>query len=202
MRTPHAGAVLLDGRPLQAWSPTRTGAPHRAPAAGGGHAVGARGRADRDDGTVSPLRWLDRIQADRIVVEDAMRSADACCFAAGGSRHSAAESASACCWRRAWRRSRHSCCWTSPRRPSTSITSCSLFNAPGPGSGRARRHRRFYNVNLALTFCTRIIVLADHTIACDMPIDVAADRDDWLALFSSRLRRTAVDDGRAWVCYR
>ena len=59
-----------------------------------------------------------------------------------------------------------------------------------------------HDVNLALTFCTRIIVLADHTIACDMPIEVAMDRDDWLSLFSPRLRRTAAADGRPWVCYR
>ena len=35
-----------------------------------------------------------------------------------------------------------------------------------------------HDVNLALTFCTRIIVLADHTIACDMSVDAAVDRDD------------------------
>ena len=108
-----------------------------------------------------------------------------------------------CCWRRAWRRSRHVLLLDEPSTfldVDRQLQSFSMLRSLA-AEGRAVIAVS-HDVNLALTFCTRIIVLADHTIACDMPIDVAADRDDWLALFSSRLRRTAVDDGRAWVCYR
>jgi ABC-type cobalamin/Fe3+-siderophores transport system ATPase subunit len=59
-----------------------------------------------------------------------------------------------------------------------------------------------HDLNLALTFCTRIIVLADQTIARDMPAREAGGRDDWLPLFSSRLRIDTTPDGRPWVSYR
>jgi hypothetical protein len=57
-------------------------------------------------------------------------------------------------------------------------------------------------LNLALTFCTRTIVLADKTVACDMPASEALARTDWLPLFSSRLQIDTTRDGRPWVSYR
>ncbi|HMF60524.1 MAG TPA: ABC transporter ATP-binding protein [Vicinamibacterales bacterium] len=59
-----------------------------------------------------------------------------------------------------------------------------------------------HDLNLALTFCTRIIVLADHTIARDMAVETATQSDDWLPLFSQRLRLLALPHGRSWVAYR
>ena len=59
-----------------------------------------------------------------------------------------------------------------------------------------------HDVNLALTFSTRIIVLANRTVARDMPVETATSDDDWLALFSPRLQRLAVPGGRSWVAYR
>jgi iron complex transport system ATP-binding protein len=59
-----------------------------------------------------------------------------------------------------------------------------------------------HDVNLALTFCTRIIVLAESTVACDMPVSEALVRRDWLALFSSRLHINTTGDGRPWVSYQ
>jgi iron complex transport system ATP-binding protein len=59
-----------------------------------------------------------------------------------------------------------------------------------------------HDVNLALTFCTRLIVLAERGIACDLAADGALDAPDWLRWFSERL---GVDDGRgprAWVRYQ
>jgi hypothetical protein len=53
-----------------------------------------------------------------------------------------------------------------------------------------------------LTFCTRIIVLADKTMACDMTASEAVARRDWLPLFSSRLQMDTTRDGRPWVSYR
>jgi len=59
-----------------------------------------------------------------------------------------------------------------------------------------------HDLNLALTFCTRIIVLAGKTMACDMPASEAVGRHDWLPLFSSRLQLDTTSDGRPWVSYR
>lgn len=59
-----------------------------------------------------------------------------------------------------------------------------------------------HDLNLALEFCTRLIVLADHTVACDLSTAEALDQTDWLAYFSARLQRALTSDGRSWVCYR
>jgi iron complex transport system ATP-binding protein len=59
-----------------------------------------------------------------------------------------------------------------------------------------------HDVNLALTFCTRIIVLAERTVACDMRVSEALARRDWLKLFSSRLHINTTGDGRPWVSYQ
>jgi iron complex transport system ATP-binding protein len=59
-----------------------------------------------------------------------------------------------------------------------------------------------HDLNLALTFCTRIVVLAGRTIACDMPVDRARREDGWLELFSPRLRRLATAAGESWVAYQ
>lgn len=59
-----------------------------------------------------------------------------------------------------------------------------------------------HDVNLALTFCTRLIVLAERGIARDLPTETALDAPDWLHVFSHRL---GVDDGtgtRPWVRYQ
>src|SRR4029077_9853747 len=42
-----------------------------------------------------------------------------------------------------------------------------------------------HDVNLALTFCSRIVVIADHTIAYDAPTIQACERREWLRLVSS-----------------
>jgi iron complex transport system ATP-binding protein len=59
-----------------------------------------------------------------------------------------------------------------------------------------------HDLNLALTFCTRIVVLAGRTVACDMPASDARERPDWLPLFSSRLQLNATSGGQTWVSYR
>ena len=58
-----------------------------------------------------------------------------------------------------------------------------------------------HDVNLALTFCTRLIVLADRSIVRDMPAERALDAPEWLRVFSPRLD---VDTGgaRPWVRYQ
>jgi iron complex transport system ATP-binding protein len=59
-----------------------------------------------------------------------------------------------------------------------------------------------HDLNLALEFCTRIIVLSGRTIARDLAVRDAMDRTDWLTHFSSRLERMVTPDGRARICYR
>jgi iron complex transport system ATP-binding protein len=59
-----------------------------------------------------------------------------------------------------------------------------------------------HDLNLVLEFCSRLIVLAGRTIACDLAVSDAAGRMDWLPYFSTRLERVTTSDGRARVCYR
>jgi iron complex transport system ATP-binding protein len=58
-----------------------------------------------------------------------------------------------------------------------------------------------HDVNLALTFATRVIVMAGRTVARDIPTAAALDDPAWLEEFSGRL---TVDRGRSgpWVRYR
>ena len=59
-----------------------------------------------------------------------------------------------------------------------------------------------HDLNLALEFCTRLIVLSDRTIACDLSAAEAAAQSDWLTYFSPRLERVTAADGRSWICYQ
>jgi iron complex transport system ATP-binding protein len=59
-----------------------------------------------------------------------------------------------------------------------------------------------HDINLALTFCSRVIVLSDRTIAHDAQTAGALEHPEWLELFSSRLQITTTPEGQAWVCYR
>jgi iron complex transport system ATP-binding protein len=59
-----------------------------------------------------------------------------------------------------------------------------------------------HDINLALEFCTRLIVLANRTVVCDLAVAEARRESDWLGYFSTRLERATTADGRAWVCYR
>ena len=56
-----------------------------------------------------------------------------------------------------------------------------------------------HDVNLALTFCTRLIVLAERGIARDLPTDTALDSPEWLRVFSHRLRVDPGAGNRPWV---
>lgn len=59
-----------------------------------------------------------------------------------------------------------------------------------------------HDLNLALEFCSRLIVLSGRTIVCDLPVADAAVRTDWLPYFSERLERVVTSGGRARICYR
>jgi iron complex transport system ATP-binding protein len=58
-----------------------------------------------------------------------------------------------------------------------------------------------HDVNLALTYGTRLIVLEAGRVAVDQPVAVAARSADWLTHFSSRLALMTTPGGRPWVSY-
>jgi iron complex transport system ATP-binding protein len=58
-----------------------------------------------------------------------------------------------------------------------------------------------HDLNLALTFCSRLVVLAGKTVAADIPVTTAADDTAWLSLFSSRLVVSRTPSGHPWVSY-
>jgi iron complex transport system ATP-binding protein len=58
-----------------------------------------------------------------------------------------------------------------------------------------------HDLNLALTYATRIIVLAQGRVALDVPVEEAARTTGWLALFSPRLTLSTTATGRPWVSY-
>jgi iron complex transport system ATP-binding protein len=58
-----------------------------------------------------------------------------------------------------------------------------------------------HDLNLALTYATRVIVLAQGRVARDVSVEEAARTTDWLALFSPRLTLSTTASGRSWVSY-
>lgn len=59
-----------------------------------------------------------------------------------------------------------------------------------------------HDLNLALAYCTRLLVLHQSYLAADLPIDKAAVDSTWLRWLSSRLEMARTPDGRPWVLYR
>jgi len=59
-----------------------------------------------------------------------------------------------------------------------------------------------HDLNLALTYCTRLIVLANGVISYDIQTIEAHDSKDWLRLFSSRLDMSTTPAGSPWVWYQ
>jgi iron complex transport system ATP-binding protein len=59
-----------------------------------------------------------------------------------------------------------------------------------------------HDLNLALTYCTRLLVLANGIIAHDIPTTEALDNKDWLGLFSKRLEMSTTPAGSPWVWYQ
>jgi len=59
-----------------------------------------------------------------------------------------------------------------------------------------------HDLNLALTHCTRVLVLADGIVAHDLSATKAHDDDTWLRLFSARLRIGSTPAGTPWIWYQ
>ena len=58
-----------------------------------------------------------------------------------------------------------------------------------------------HDINLALTFCSRLLVLSDGRLVADMPTETAVDDSGWLRWFSPNLAVTRTPAGRPWVYY-
>jgi iron complex transport system ATP-binding protein len=58
-----------------------------------------------------------------------------------------------------------------------------------------------HDVNLALTFCSRVILLADGGVSIDLPRADALERPEWLHALSPRLTLSATPAGQPWVWY-
>jgi iron complex transport system ATP-binding protein len=59
-----------------------------------------------------------------------------------------------------------------------------------------------HDLNLALTYCTRLIVLAGGVIAYDIRTEEAHNNKEWLSLFSKRLDMSTTPVGMPWVWYQ
>lgn len=59
-----------------------------------------------------------------------------------------------------------------------------------------------HDLNLALTYCTRLIVLANGIITYDIQTAEAQNHQDWLGIFSERLNMGTTPAGSPWVWYQ
>jgi iron complex transport system ATP-binding protein len=59
-----------------------------------------------------------------------------------------------------------------------------------------------HDVNLALRFCTRILLLGNRSVISDTSVKQALQSTEWLRQLSPQLDVTTTADGRAWVTYR
>ena len=58
-----------------------------------------------------------------------------------------------------------------------------------------------HDVNLALTYATRLVVLDGGAVAVDLPVTEAVRSPAWLVHFSSRLELMTTPSGKPWVSY-
>lgn len=59
-----------------------------------------------------------------------------------------------------------------------------------------------HDLNLALTYCTRMLVLSNGIIAYDIRTTEAHNNKEWLGLFSKRLDMGTTPAGSPWVWYQ
>lgn len=58
-----------------------------------------------------------------------------------------------------------------------------------------------HDLNLALTYCTRLLVLAEGMVAKDISTAAVGGDHEWLGMFSPRLRLTETPGGAPWIWY-
>jgi iron complex transport system ATP-binding protein len=59
-----------------------------------------------------------------------------------------------------------------------------------------------HDLNLALTHCTRVLVLDQGKVAADLAAHDAARDSSWLARLSPKLQMAQTPEGKPWVLYR
>jgi len=59
-----------------------------------------------------------------------------------------------------------------------------------------------HDLNLALSHCTRILILDRGRISADFAVTDAARNSEWLTSLSPRLRMAETPEGKPWVLYR
>jgi iron complex transport system ATP-binding protein len=202
LRTPTRGRVMIDGRPTTAWEPAalarlvahlpqsvRPDLPFLA-----GELV-LMGRYPHTD------RWFES-DDDREAVERAMRRTD--CWdlrhrlmrtLSGGERQRVLLAA---------------CMAQAPTlllldEPSTHLDVDQQLHCfsmlEEASAGGAACVVVTHDLNLALSYATRIVVIAEGRVAVDLTAEEAGRTPAWLSLFSARLTLSADARGRAWVSY-
>ena len=202
LRTPSAGAVLLDERPLGEWTPGARARllahlPQnlRADLSMSAEALVLMGRY------AHAAQWFEADE-DRAIARDAMARCDCLHFASrplaslsGGERQRVFLAA---------------CIAQQPRvllldEPATFLDVDQQLQCFRVLRSEADRGVACvavtHDVNLALTFCTRLIVLAARRVARDLPTATALDDPAWLPAFSDRLT-VERGGGRPWVRYQ
>jgi iron complex transport system ATP-binding protein len=202
LRRPSQGLIELDGRPLAAWraSERARAIGHLPQALGTNLSFSAEqlvlmGRYPHADG------WFES-ETDGAAVEDAMRRTSSLEFRnrrvstlSGGERQRVLLAA---------------CLAQSPRlllldEPSTFLDVDQQLHVFNLLRDEVRRGTTCitvtHDINLALAFCTRLVVLAERRVAADIMAAEAARDTAWLGLFSPRLSLTTAAPGRAWVTY-
>jgi iron complex transport system ATP-binding protein len=59
-----------------------------------------------------------------------------------------------------------------------------------------------HDLNLALTHCSRVLVLSEGIVAHDLAAAQAHENEDWLGIFSSRLRFGSAPGRTPWIWYQ
>ncbi|HEY1658801.1 MAG TPA: ABC transporter ATP-binding protein [Candidatus Sulfotelmatobacter sp.] len=59
-----------------------------------------------------------------------------------------------------------------------------------------------HDLNLALRYCSRLLVLAEQKLLVDRSVRDARRNSDWLGFFSNRLQLGDTPNGKPWVWYR
>jgi ABC-type cobalamin/Fe3+-siderophores transport system ATPase subunit len=59
-----------------------------------------------------------------------------------------------------------------------------------------------HDINLALTYCSRLLILSERNLAVDVSTSKALESTEWLQLFSPRLQLGATPQGKPWVWYQ
>lgn len=59
-----------------------------------------------------------------------------------------------------------------------------------------------HDLNLALSYCTRLLILSKQKLVVDRSTADARHASDWLGFFSDRLYLGETPDGKPWVWYR